>query len=84
MLVGRGDIASLLLDLRIGKDDPRGGFESFSKKDNNSYSIRTRRRGRDIATYLLSNYNESPTSDNPDISIYPIRNLREKRNITST
>ena len=44
--------------------------------------MRTRRRGRDTATHPLSNYNESPTGDNPDTPTHPTRNIRKKRNIT--
>ncbi|MCJ1460910.1 hypothetical protein MMC28_011292, partial [Mycoblastus sanguinarius] len=46
--------------------------------------MRTRRRGRDTATYLSSDYNESPTGDNPDTPTYPTRNIRKKGNVTST
>ena len=46
--------------------------------------MRTRRRGRDTATYPPSDYNESPTGDNPDIPTHPTRNIRKKRNVTST
>ena len=68
----------------MGEDNLRGGSESFSKKDNKGYTIRTGRRGRDTATHLLSNYNESPIGDNLDTPTHPTRNIRKKRNITST
>ena len=67
----------------MGEDNLRGGSESFSKEDDKGYTIRTGRRGRDTATHLPSNYNESPTSNNLDTPIYPTRNVRKKRNITS-
>ena len=68
----------------MGEDDLRGGSESFSKEDNEGYTIRTGRRGRDTATHLPSDYNESPTGDNLDTPIHPARNIRKKRNVTST
>ena len=46
--------------------------------------MRTGRRGRDTATHPPSDYNESPAGDNPDIPTHPTRNMRKKRNITST
>ena len=68
----------------MGEDDLRGGSESFSKEDNKGYTIRTGRRGRDTATYPPSDYDESPAGDDPDTPTYPTRNVRKKRNITST
>ena len=45
----------------MGEDDLRGGSESFSKEDDKGYAVRTGRRGRDTATYLPSDYDESYT-----------------------
>ena len=68
----------------MGEDNLRRGSESFSKEDDKGYTIRTGRRGRDTATYPPSDYNESPAGDNPDTPIHPARNVRKKRNVTST
>ena len=82
-LAGREDIASPLLGPRVGEDDLRGGSKSFSEEDDEGYTVRTGRRGRDTATYPPSDHNESPAGDNPDTPTHPARNVRKKRNVTS-
>ena len=67
----------------MGEDDLRGGSKSFSEEDDEGYTMRTGRRGRDTATHPLSDYNESPAGDNPDTPTHPARNVRKKRNVTS-